>query len=77
MKLHKPMMQLVARECALCGKVDGDVRMDVVRWLDGSFDAIPRCTDRGVCRNRVEGEGAEWPVRDGHDLEAALRRRTA
>jgi hypothetical protein len=61
-------MRILQRECQLCGSVDRDVRPAVVRWRDGSFEAVQRCADRDACYRRFEiakVQGEEWPVVEG------------
>jgi len=52
--------------CLLCGHTSPDVRYALVKWrgaLPGMWwSHVPRCTDRVECRQRVEGNGEDWPV---------------
>lgn len=54
--------------CFLCGAVTGDIRVSLVEWKDpptgAPFTSGPRCVDRQLCRNRVEGQGLAWEVVD-------------
>ena len=54
----------VNRECGLCGERSPDVRTALVRWLDGSFDAVDRCRDVESCFRRVTSRGETWPLSD-------------
>lgn len=54
--------------CFLCGSVAGDIRVSLVEWRDpptgAPFTSGPRCVDRQLCRDRVEGQGLTWEVLD-------------
>lgn len=52
------------RECAVCGMRSPDVHPALVRWLDGSFDAVDRCRDVESCFRRVTSRGETWPLSD-------------
>lgn len=54
--------------CALCGLQGPQVRIRMVEWRDPEpkrFEAIPACTDRAECRQRVEQLGDDWPLVEG------------
>jgi hypothetical protein len=54
--------------CALCGDTNSGVRVGLVEWLDPiegqRWSAVPRCTDRKGCRERVKASGEQWEVRE-------------
>ena len=58
------------RTCLLCGD-SGSVRMARAKWRTGRpvggrmWEAIPRCTDRAACRERIEALGERWPLVEG------------
>lgn len=58
--------------CALCGRVDHDVRERLVEWTELAqrdrqvprWQSIFRCPRYQECRARAEADGRTWPVRD-------------
>jgi hypothetical protein len=57
-------------ECELCGRIDADVRMALVRYaeehqVDGKpFGSMPRCHNADECRSRTQANGDAWPLDD-------------
>lgn len=63
--------------CLLCGIEGPQIRITLVEWaepISARFEAIPVCTDRRECRQRVEQQGEVWPLalssRDRRDSAA-------
>lgn len=58
--------------CVLCGDDTSGVRVSLVCWKNARTDpytALPRCTDRRACRDRVEHSGDRWLVEDPSDAQ--------